>query len=143
VRQSYSAIFCEKFCLGIWNVKKGLYIKVIKAPFYIGESFWKVEQYGWIISAGLCLSFPPKRNLCDDLKWEKNKHVKGNINPLNAELNPICHLLAFLGVNHIRHVSRVRVKGVCSWLLLCVCGPPVIPIYLTLALWPEIWTALY
>jgi len=32
-------------------------------------------------------------------------------NPLNAELNPICHLLALLGAHHILHVSRVRVKG--------------------------------
>jgi hypothetical protein len=32
------------------------------------------------------------------------------INPLNAELNPICHLLALLGTHHILHVSRVRVK---------------------------------
>jgi hypothetical protein len=33
------------------------------------------------------------------------------INPLNAELNPICHLLALLGAHHILHVSRIRVKG--------------------------------
>jgi hypothetical protein len=32
-------------------------------------------------------------------------------NPLNAELNPICHLLALLGAHHILHVSRIRVKG--------------------------------
>ena len=31
-------------------------------------------------------------------------------NPLNAELNPICHLLALVGAHHILHVSRVRVK---------------------------------
>jgi len=31
-------------------------------------------------------------------------------NPLNAELNPICHLLALLGVHPILHVSRIRVK---------------------------------
>jgi hypothetical protein len=31
-------------------------------------------------------------------------------NPLNAKLNPICHLLALLGAHHILHVSRVRVK---------------------------------
>jgi len=30
--------------------------------------------------------------------------------PLNAELNPICHLLALLGGQHIHHVSRVKVK---------------------------------
>jgi hypothetical protein len=33
------------------------------------------------------------------------------LNPLNAELNPICHLLALLGAHHILHVSRIRVKG--------------------------------
>ena len=33
-------------------------------------------------------------------------------NPLNAELNPICHLLALLGAHHIFHVSRLRVKMV-------------------------------
>jgi len=32
------------------------------------------------------------------------------LNPLNAELNPICHLLALLGAHHILHVSRIRVK---------------------------------
>jgi len=29
---------------------------------------------------------------------------------LNTELNPICHLLALLGVHHILHVGRIRVK---------------------------------
>ena len=33
------------------------------------------------------------------------------INPLNAELNPICHLLALLGSAAIVVVSRLRVKG--------------------------------
>jgi hypothetical protein len=37
--------------------------------------------------------------------------IKSYINPLNAELNPICHLLTLLGAHHILHVSRVRVKG--------------------------------
>jgi len=29
---------------------------------------------------------------------------------LNAELNPICYLLALLGAHHFLHVSRIRVK---------------------------------
>jgi hypothetical protein len=33
------------------------------------------------------------------------------VNPLNAELNPICHLLALLGGATIVVVSRLRVKG--------------------------------
>ena len=32
------------------------------------------------------------------------------INPLNAELNPICHPLALLGAHHIFHVSGLRVN---------------------------------
>ena len=35
-----------------------------------------------------------------------------SINPLNAELRPICHLLALLAAHHIPHVSRIRVKNV-------------------------------
>jgi len=33
-----------------------------------------------------------------------------NLNPLNAELNPICCLLTLLGAHHILHVSRIRVN---------------------------------
>jgi len=29
---------------------------------------------------------------------------------LNAELNPICHLLELLGAHHILHIFRIRVK---------------------------------
>jgi hypothetical protein len=37
-------------------------------------------------------------------------------NPLNAKLNPICHLLALLGAHHILHVSRIRVKNCASYI---------------------------
>jgi len=42
-------------------------------------------------------------------------HVKhtlffSDFNPLNAELNPICHLLALVGPHPIFHVSRIRVN---------------------------------
>jgi hypothetical protein len=30
--------------------------------------------------------------------------------PLNAELNPVCHLLALLGDRHILHVLKIGVK---------------------------------
>jgi len=35
---------------------------------------------------------------------------KCSINPLNIQLNPICHILALLGAHHILHVSRIRVN---------------------------------
>ena len=31
-------------------------------------------------------------------------------NPLNAELNLICHLLALLGAHPILHIGRIKVK---------------------------------
>jgi hypothetical protein len=34
------------------------------------------------------------------------------INPLNAELNSIYHLLALLGAHHILHVSKIRFKHI-------------------------------
>jgi len=34
-----------------------------------------------------------------------------DINTLNAELNPICHLLALLGAHHILHVGGIRVNS--------------------------------
>jgi hypothetical protein len=43
------------------------------------------------------------------LLTEKTKGMN-RINPLNAKLNPICHLLALLGAHHILHVNRIRVK---------------------------------
>jgi len=48
------------------------------------------------------------------------------INPLNAELNPICHLLALLGVHHFLHVSRIRVNHMLTLMdsnLQCECKP--------------------
>jgi len=40
-----------------------------------------------------------------------------NFNPLNAELNPICYLLALLA-HHFLHVSRIRVKSLTLRLLM-------------------------
>ena len=39
------------------------------------------------------------------------------INPLNAELNPICYLLALLA-HHFLHVRRIRVKSLTLRLLM-------------------------
>jgi len=41
--------------------------------------------------------------------------INRDINPLNAELNPICHLLALLLTYHILHVCRIRVNPYKQW----------------------------
>ena len=42
---------------------------------------------------------------------------QSSLNPLNAELNPICYLLALL-VHHFLHVRRIRVKSLTLRLLM-------------------------
>jgi len=51
-------------------------------------------------------------------------------NPLNAELNPTCHLLTFLWAHHIFHLSRIRVKVLFIFLPI-----PRIQWILLVALW--------
>ena len=51
------------------------------------------------------------------------------INPLNPELNPICYLLALLGVHHFLHVSRIRVKLLTLRLLMSyIYGAPIVDV---------------
>jgi len=53
------------------------------------------------------------------------------INPLNAELNPICYLLALLGAHHFLQVSRVRVKSLTLRLLMSyiyIYGAPILDV---------------
>ena len=62
------------------------------------------------------------------VKEEVRCDVERNISPLNADLKPICHLLALVGAHHILHDSRIRVKIHMVYPIntkpntLCVCG---------------------
>jgi hypothetical protein len=40
----------------------------------------------------------------------RRRKLLDDLNPLNAELNPICHLLAFAAAPYIYDISRLRVK---------------------------------
>ena len=52
-----------------------------------------------------CVTLLSTQNLqARELNWVSD------INPLNAELNPIRHLLALVWTRHLVHVSRIRVK---------------------------------
>ena len=50
--------------------------------------------------------------MCHSLAGTLEHLADKGFNPLNAELNPICHLLALLGAHHILHISRIRVNDV-------------------------------
>jgi hypothetical protein len=68
----------------------------------------------YIFSRILYLSYMQARELrCADPP--SGEHIQFSLtfhkfNPLNFELNPICHFLTLLGARHILHVSRIRVK---------------------------------
>ena len=52
-----------------------------------------------------------------------------SLNPLNAELNPICYLLALLGAHHFLHVSRIRVKSLTlRQLMSYIYGAPILDV---------------
>jgi len=51
------------------------------------------------------------------MNFDRDKKAAA-INPLNAELNPICYLLALLGSHHFLHVSKIRVKSLTHRLLM-------------------------
>jgi len=56
-------------------------------------------------------------------------HRQTSFNPLNAELNPICYLLALLGSHHFLHVSRIRVKLITFRLLMSYTyGAPILDV---------------
>ena len=54
------------------------------------------------------------------------------LNPLNAELNPICYLLALLA-HHFLHVRRIRVKSLTlrrlmSYIYIYIYGAPILDV---------------
>jgi len=66
---------------------------------------WGMTVAGWGMTvAGWGMTVAPS----EEISASEGMHV---INPLNTELNPICHLLALLGAHHILHVRMVRVKA--------------------------------
>jgi hypothetical protein len=54
-----------------------------------------------------------KVHLCEYIYILSIQCCPNALNPLNAELNPICHLLPLLGAHHILHISGKRLR----WLL--------------------------
>ena len=60
--------------------------------------------------------------VCSEIRTKHSKQGKHhvgflNVNSLNAELNPICYLLALLA-HHFLHVSRIRVISLTLRLLM-------------------------
>ena len=65
----------------------------------------------------------------NQLKYNKLLATRTLFNPLNAELNPICYLLALLGARHFLHFSRIRVKSLTlRQLMSYIYGAPILDV---------------
>jgi len=51
---------------------------------------------------------------CTERSLTESDDTRCCVNPSNAELNPICYLLALLRAHHLLHVSRIRVNTIWS-----------------------------
>jgi hypothetical protein len=71
--------------------------------------YWGVAQRRWIVI-----------DRCFEAAYLCDIQASSILNPLNAQLNPNCHLLALLGAHSIVHVSRIRVKTDVFGLRHCV-----------------------
>ena len=71
----------------------------------------------WILTALCMVTWHKSCSRCSDVTQETQDDCNC-FNPLNGELNPICHLLALLGAHHILHVSRIRVNR--DWTVIVV-----------------------
>jgi hypothetical protein len=75
-------------------------------PIYVGFMVDK-ETFGQVFSEYLSLLLSVTLTQCSEYVFYS---FNDTINPLNAQLNPICHLLALLEAHHILHVSRLRIN---------------------------------
>ena len=77
---------------------------------YMLLTFNKYNVFSHNVLLDIIKVFSPTDAQLNCLKSNFKIYIKIDINPLNAELNPICHLLALLGAHHIFHVSGLRVE---------------------------------
>ena len=82
--------------------------------------FRQMKRFFFLDYPGGLLGLPYR--LCNGLRGlgraaDRSAPCKAYINPLNAELNPICYFLALLA-HHFLHVSRIRVKSLTLRLLM-------------------------
>jgi len=82
----------QEICL-LLNVK---ILYRVYENFFSSYRYYMLSHVQYTITATFVPAVPIQRT------WE--------LNPLNAELNPICYLLTLLGDHPIFHISRIRVK---------------------------------
>ena len=66
-------------------------------------------------------------DIIENEEWRQ--HHNEQLKPLNAELNPICYLLALLGAHYFLHVNRIRVTSLTLRRLMSyIYGAPILDV---------------
>ena len=111
-------------CAGKWQQSISIHIVVLTMPVVISAGKGQqsvsirilVLTMSVVISAGNSLSFSMSTVQHSHISYRVSEFKPCSlflptscpISPLNAKLNPICHLLALAGGHHFVHVSRLR-----------------------------------
>ena len=89
----------------------------------VSEKLHNVKNAGPTLYIGKVCCFKEKKQQEKSIHYSNTLLIHSydqqlyQVSSLNAELNPICHLLALLGV-HFLHVNRIRVKSLTLRLLM-------------------------
>ena len=96
------------WCKRYLNMTFLLHSKYTWSPLWISNSYWCLVKYSLCFRTiyNTQVGTGEKGNV---FVWNLAKHI-ATLNPLHAELNPICHLLALLRAHPFLHISRIRVK---------------------------------
>ena len=92
--------------------------------------FWGIHTIIWGIHTIILIDFMPCSVMVTTAAYEVSLQC---LNPLNAELNPMCYLLALLLAHHFLHVSRIRVKSLTlrllmSYIYIYIYGAPILDV---------------
>ena len=97
-----------------WNVRIAEQEKTIRehgTRLRHAYNAYRLQKPGYLSST----PHPAPNRHCTDITITKYLTLFTNLytlNPSNAELNPICHLLEWIRSHHILHVSRIRVNNI-------------------------------
>jgi hypothetical protein len=100
------------FLIWIYKVWHRIF-RIKRSEIYFSGRRWRWLCIDWLENflSPLNAELNPIRHLLALVGARHIVHVsRVRVNPLNAELNPIRHLLALVGARHIVHVSRIRVN---------------------------------
>jgi hypothetical protein len=118
--------------LNVWDLLHGLQmwhvsdfsVDILPVPVVPCELQWYITEAVKQVTQDMLQQICKEWNYWD-IAEQASRHVLNtwiSFNPLNAELNPICHLLTLLGAHHILHVSRIRVNFPKCYVFSCQCN---------------------